>query len=186
MFRSDPPAMSASDIQQVLKRYTNFCTPRTDMIYCEEPVTDPAATQYYFPFQECDGFSNCANDADEGFDQCGDMGCGQSVLVSGSGSQVDLHGLDGVYHFYQEGHNNGRPVYKRDNPHMFLYSFSGNSYWHFHRVLDDAGTLAWTHPSTCPTDKLWRSLGFLAQFFYLRFLRYHQPDSTDCYKKLYH
>ena len=164
MFLSDPPTMSASDVQQVLKRYTPFCTARTDMNFCDESATDSTKDQYYFDFQACDGFSNCANDADEGFDTCLDMGCGQSVLVSGSGQVPgigDLHGLDGVYHMYQDGYNNGRPVYRRDNPHMYLFSFSGNSYWHFHRVLNDAGTLAYSTPSTCPTNRQWWRLGFL-------------------------
>ena len=143
--------MSASDIQQLLKRYSNYCTARTDMIYCGEVSTDFNSTQYYFDFQECDGFSNCANDVDEGFDRCQDLGCGQSVQVEGGGH------LDGVYEMDQGGYSNGRPVYMRSDPPMYLYSFTGNGNWHFNPTLGDGSAYAWANSGTCPTDKTWRS-----------------------------
>ena len=152
-FLSDPPTMSASDVQQLLRRYSDHCQARTDMIYCTEGGDWTQGDQYYFAFQGCDGFDNCNNGNDEGFDYCQDMGCGQQMQVSGAGH------LDGVYDMDQGGYNNGRPVYKRNDPPMYLFSWTGNSNWHFSTTIDNGSTYIWAVSGTCPTDKSWLHSG---------------------------
>ena len=146
-FLSDPPAMSSSDIQQMLRRYSDVCQARTDILYCDSTETDwTVGHQYYFPFQACDGWANCNNESDEGFEVCQDMGCGTQVEVTGAGH------LDGIYDMDQSGYNNGRPSYLRADPPMYLYSWSGNGNWHFSPELNAGSAFAWTYSATCPTD----------------------------------
>ena len=149
-FLNAPPAASASDIQQVLRRNPDYCQARTDLIYCDGPSGNwTEGDQYYFDFQACDGFENCNNGNDEAFEVCGDLGCGKKMQVSG------LRGdIDGIYEFYNVAHNNNRPVYQR-NDGMFMYSWTGNGNWHFNHELDSGSTGAWAPGDRCPTFKDW-------------------------------
>merc|ERR1711935_1051189 len=153
-FLSDPPAMSSSDIQQMLRRYGEVCQARTDLLYCNSDETDwTVGHQYYFPFQKCDGWANCNNEADEGFDVCQDLGCGTRMEVTGAGYN------DGIYDMDTSGYTNGRTSYFRADPPTYLYSWSGNSNWHFGPELNGGSAYAWGTSAKCPTDAVWNSHG---------------------------
>ena len=148
-FLSRPPTASASDIQQLMRRNPDYCQPRTDMIHCHEYGDWVDGDQYYFEWQACDGFDNCNNGNDEGFAVCQDLGCGKKMKVSGVPGD-----LDGIYVLDQQGYNNNRPIYKREDG-MYLYSWTGNGNWHFSHNVDNGATGAWAPSDKCPTDKDW-------------------------------
>ena len=146
--RINAPALSSIDVVQLTKRYNDFCTEPTDKIACSENDQDG----YYLSWKVCNGYNDCLNGSDEGFDRCGDLGCGQSLFVSG------LDSIEGSYLWIDTGHTNAKPAYFNSMKDMYLY-VAPNGNWHFGSELGAGFATAWTAGHDCPSNQEYQASG---------------------------
>merc|ERR1711935_149875 len=142
------PSMSSIDIVQMASRYNNYCTVPTDQISCSDDENDG----YYLSWKGCNGYNDCLNGADEGFDTCQDMGCGQVIEASG------LDAIAGTYHMIETEYTNGKPAYYCPEKGHYLYTAPNNN-WHFAQWLGGVWSTAWTERSECPTGLPYKANG---------------------------
>ena len=133
--------LSSIDIVQLTRRYDAFCTEPTDKIACTSDEQDG----YYLSWKECNGYNDCLNGVDEGFDRCGDLGCGTHIYAQG------MESIEGDYYMLDSGYTNNKPAYYNEQKNMYLYSFDGNGNWHFSGTLGAGWATAWTSGHKCPT-----------------------------------
>lgn len=84
--------------------------------------------RYYLEGRWCDGYPDCPNGTDEGFDTCGDVfGCGIGVEITGA-SQNKLNGLYDVGQDYW----NNKPYFKHQTKEQRYPDCQFSVYYSFH------------------------------------------------------
>ena len=127
---STAPRMTSTDVVQLAKMYSEFCQIPTKIpcpgssgrdvklfpwniienfgIFWVLEFKHRTKDRYYLEGRWCDGYPDCPNGTDEGFDTCGDVfGCGIGVEITGA-SQNKLNGLYDVGQDYW----NNKPYFK--------------------------------------------------------------------------